>query len=1096
VPMRRGVVPLPSLSGSYIGKGNMDKPRILLVGDSAAIDTGMGVACKELGIRLHNSGKYEVAQFGWFWHSAKERGLKWNFPWKQYTTSDTRNPYGHPVGWNHNYDDPKGNFESSPFTQTLDTFKPDVIIAIADLWMADHIYFSPRRNEFKFIHEFPIDGGPVPPSWVKLIKNADLPVVMSKYALRVCHDVDPFVHIEQIPRGVNTSTFRPYPNKSELRKKYLPSTEGEFVVGVFDRYQDRKQIPRAIEAFAKFKQLHTNDKCSLYLHLDQNDGHSAKQKKFLLGENGIIGRYNITQSVLVNNRVTVEKGVELQELVGLYNCCDVKISAAQGEGWGLTTTEAMSCGIPCIGPDYTTFPEHFEGDRGLLAKVATFIVGQYNVDRALVDTNDLARCIEVLYRSKELRSQISLKSRQYALSLDWSSVYGRWENIIDTLLHKRTYTVSSRPESIRIARDKQEINIQGAIYENTGFSIVTAGFAKGLRDLGHKISITPRIDKPANYDVGDLQQLIDKDKYNDVEIINHMPDECVRRIDESVARVKIIYSPWEMTEVKDEWIDMINRKADAFWCNSTFVKDIFVRNGASADKITVIPNGITVNTNSSAAVLDTDKKYRFLALGNLGDVRKNTATLLQAYLAEFSGDDDVCLVAKSQPGHVNSDPTELYETMIRGIDNPAEVKIIHEDMDDLSPLYKACDCLVTVSHAEGFCQPVLDSLASGMAVIAPNYGGYLDFASNITRFMGITHRLSAAIKSPVYLQGAKWCDIDFKPLMHAMRKMYGAGIVNDGENRVPDYTWENTAKKIDEALKTLEKIPRKTRIYYKNFCKNMWNDDNRTNIMRYAPSLVEFTDNCGDADIQIIDIAKLADFTNLCCKNYIINFHCRGVWSEEKIEDYLPYFKNALMVYSHLDLQSELPELTNFIRGPWGTNHRNFYHMVDNTHKYIILNTGSVAETEGIYESIIAADAVDKNIIHTGPNLQLKNKSYHVCREFLTISNLCYMYHTCSYTSGMRRIEGFEKTVAEGLMCGSRPICFDTPLYRHWYGDLVEYVKEGTKEETTSGLIDIFKKEPRKVTKKEREITAKMFSWVNVAKIYWKSLNTLINGEK
>ena len=1076
--------------------GNMDKPKILFVSDSPILDTGMGVAHREIASRLHASGKFCLASFGFFWHSAKERGIEWTFPWKQYTTTDLKNPYGHPQGWNGDYNNPKGDFDNSPFTKTLKEFKPNVVIAIGDLWMIDHIYFSPYRNEFRLLHEFPIDGEPVPPSWVRLIKKADLPVVMSNYALRVCHDIDPYVHIEKIPRGVNTNIFRPYPDKDSLRKKYLPSTEGEFVVGVFDRYQDRKQIPRAIEAFAKFKKMHKNDNCSLYLNMDINDGHSAQQKKFLLGENGIIGRYGIEKSILVNNNITVEKGVPLQELVGLYNCCDIKLSSSQGEGWGLGICESQACGIPNIGPDNTTFPEHFAGGRGLLAKIATTIVGMYNVDRSLVDTDDLAKCMEILYRSKGLRNEMSRKSREYALSLDWSIVFRHWEHAIDSLLQKRAYSIPSRPESVRIIRDKQEINIQGAIYENTGFSIVTAGFAKGLRDLGHNISITPRIDKPANYDVGDLQQLIDKEKYNDVEIINHMPDECIKRIKESNARVKIVYSPWELTGVKDTWIDMINRDADAFWCNSTFVKDIFVRNGACADKITVIPNGITVNTEAEPFEFDTDKKYKFLMLGNLGDVRKNVPTLIQAYISTFTGDDDVCLVLKSQPGHKGSDPTELCDNMVRGRKNPPEIRVIHKDIKDLSPIYKACDCFVTTSHAEGFCQPVLDALACGMSVIAPNYGGYLDFASNCKRFIGLQYKMIESDKSPVHIAGSKWCEVDFNSIMQFMRKAYANKLTNNGKNRVPEYNWSTAAVKIVDAIKELDKKPRKTRIYYENFSRNMWNDDNRTNIMRYAPSLAEFVDNPREADIQILDIAKLADFSNIRCEKYIVNFHCSGEWSEENIVDYLPYFQKAIMVYSHLDLQKELPELVNFVRGPWGTNHRNFFNVMDNTGEYAILNTGMVPQTEGIYESVAAADAVDKKMIHTGPNLNIKNKSYHACREFLNIEQLRYMYHTCSYTSGMRRIEGFEKTVAEGILCGSRPICFDAELYRYWYGDLVEYVKEGTPEETTQDLINIFNGSYRAVTEKEREMVKKMFSWSIVARNYWKSLTNLIRGSK
>ena len=75
------------------------KPKILVVSDSPVLHTGMGIAHYQIAGRLCNLGRYEVASFGWFAHTAEQRGIKWNLPWQQYVDSDTCRPYGHPVGW-------------------------------------------------------------------------------------------------------------------------------------------------------------------------------------------------------------------------------------------------------------------------------------------------------------------------------------------------------------------------------------------------------------------------------------------------------------------------------------------------------------------------------------------------------------------------------------------------------------------------------------------------------------------------------------------------------------------------------------------------------------------------------------------------------------------------------------------------------------------------------------------------------------------------------------------------------------------------------------------------------------------------------------
>jgi glycosyltransferase involved in cell wall biosynthesis len=1073
------------------------RPRVLCVSDSAAIDTGMGVAHREIAGRLYATNKYNVASFGWFWKAGVASGCKWTFPWKQYSTDDNRHPYGHPPEWNHDYNQPNGNWKECALRKVVEQFNPNVVIAIADTWMADYIYFMPNRHTFKLIHEVPIDGEPIPASWANLLRGADAPVVMSKYALRVMGDVDKFLRLHYIPRGICTHKFKPYTNKNELRKKHLPSTENRFVVGVFDRFQDRKQIPRSVEGFAKFKNMHKNDNCDLYLHMCINDSFSMSQKKSLLGDNGIVERYGIVNNVLVNNNLSVEKGVDVKDLVALYNCCDVKLSSTQGEGFGLTTLEALACGIPCIATNYTTMPELLGDGRGLLANVAAYLTGMYNVERALVDTDSIASNLEILYRSEGLRNEMSERSRAFALNFDWSNIIPKWETLIDNLIERPKYSLMGKPKEVRIEKSKHEINVCGALYENTGFSIVTARLARGLHTIGESVSIEPReSSKPSGMVIADdVDKMASGTKFNDVAIINHMPDECRRRIKESTARIKIAYFPWELTEVKNEWIDLINRECDAYVCNSSFVANIFKDNGANANKVHVVPNGVCINSSAKPYEFKTKKKYKFLMVGNLGDNRKNVITLIQAYLNSFNSDDDVCLVLKSQPGHNNSDPSELCENLKRSYKNPAELEVIHEDLPDLSGLYTGSDCFVTATRVEGFCQPILDALSVGLPVIAPNYGGYKDFikqaqSAGIVKLIG--GNLVNASACPVYLEGSVWFDISIDALSREMRSAYESGLKRTGINYVTNHTWGNAGRGFVDIIKAIEKQNSKVKIYYNNFSRNMWNDDNRTNIMRYAPSEIEFVDSYENADYQVLDIAKLSDFDNVRCKRYVVNFHCRGMWSEENIKDYLPFFKKAIAVYSHIDLKAELPELENFVMGPWGVDHRAFYKTRENKHKFIILNTGSIPQTEGIYESVAAADVIKKDIIHTGPNLGIRNKSYNVCKNFLTKEQLRQTYQNCSYTSGMRRKEGFEKTVLEGLLCGSRPICFDTPLYRGWYGNLVEYVVEGDMNETTNGLLSIFTGPYRDVTDEERAMVKKIFSWQNVATNYWKNITKLM----
>ena len=272
------------------------KPRILFITDSMMLHTGMAIGGLEIAARLHQTGKYEIASFGWFAHTGEARGLKWNFPWRQYTTSDHSKPYGHPHGW------PKNpNWDTCPVTKIIKEFQPNIVIAIADMWMADYLYEIPNRDKFKLIHEFPIDGIPVPTSWLKNIKRADIPVVMTEFAKNAILAVDKYCNVEVNPRGLNTSIFFPQTLKKPkdlFRQRYMPAAVGRFVVGVVDRFQDRKQIGRAIESFRKFIDNGKHTDCDLYLHMDINDSASIQQGKTLVGPDGMLKRYNLDGKVI------------------------------------------------------------------------------------------------------------------------------------------------------------------------------------------------------------------------------------------------------------------------------------------------------------------------------------------------------------------------------------------------------------------------------------------------------------------------------------------------------------------------------------------------------------------------------------------------------------------------------------------------------------------------------------------------------------------------------------------------------------------------------------------------------------------------------
>jgi glycosyltransferase involved in cell wall biosynthesis len=81
-------------------------------------------------------------------------------------------------------------------------------------------------------------------------------------------------------------------------------------------------------------------------------------------------------------------------LTALYNAADVYASTS-AEGFGLTIAEALACGVPAVGLDYSAVPEVI-GDGGMKVSVGKHIDNEYGHHWALPDEDEFARSVGYL----------------------------------------------------------------------------------------------------------------------------------------------------------------------------------------------------------------------------------------------------------------------------------------------------------------------------------------------------------------------------------------------------------------------------------------------------------------------------------------------------------------------------------------------------------------------------------------------------------------------------------------------------------------------------------------------------------------------------
>jgi glycosyltransferase involved in cell wall biosynthesis len=284
-----------------------------------------------------------------------------------------------------------------------------------------------------------IDCDGLPQEYYQIVEHMEI-VAFSQYAQK---------HIKQytgkevpyIYHGVDTDVFRPasYEEKQQWRKRYFHIEDTTFLVSIFARNQWRKDIGRSIMAFKLFHAQYPQSK--LYIHAAQTDlgGNLILQAK-LLGmdlQDGSI--------VFVPNPFSAS-GVPVEVLRQLYCCSDVVISSSQGEGFGLTTIEAMACGTPFVGPDNTTFPEllgkehdhetkHFEDvERGYLVECGgtelfTIWYGLSDLIRPMISTGGMRDALTQVYTRPGTALQRAQRARQWVEQYSWEYVQNQWKEV-------------------------------------------------------------------------------------------------------------------------------------------------------------------------------------------------------------------------------------------------------------------------------------------------------------------------------------------------------------------------------------------------------------------------------------------------------------------------------------------------------------------------------------------------------------------------------------------------------------------------------------------------------------------------------------------
>lgn len=283
------------------------------------------------------------------------------------------------------------------------------------------------------------------------------------------------------------------------------------------------------------------------------------------------------------------------------------------------------------------------------------------------------------------------------------------------------------------------------------------------------------------------------------------------------------YTMFEATRVPDFWIEH-NRQHALVIVPTESSRAAWVNSGLPEEKVWVSPLGVnaalfsgpveplSLRTESGGSI--SEHRTRFLNVSEVGP-RKNLIGLLSAWLLATSPDDDAVLVVKLgryAPGSFELMQMQIAELMRQTghtFQDAAPVHLFFELLADeeMPRLYAAATHYISLSHGEGWDQPMVEAAASGLRLIAPDHSAYRAYLTPESATLLPSREVPARFAGNPNLQrmftGANWWEPDSDAAAVAIRTAIdGRDLDKHGarEHVLSTLSWQQSTRRLIDIL--------------------------------------------------------------------------------------------------------------------------------------------------------------------------------------------------------------------------------------------------------------------------------------------------------
>lgn len=310
----------------------MRKKKVVFQSDFALSKTGFGRNTRAILTYLHNTGKYDLVNYAV--GIQKSSGSLQVTPWKSVGTLPddpaiiqelNKNPGSARLA----------SYGEYCLDEVIKTEKPDVYIAVQDIWGIDFAIPRPWFNKINSALWTTLDSLPILPSAVDAAGKSKNFWVWSSFAEKALHSLG-HKNAKTIHGCIDTKFFKKLLNvdRKNLRDKFGISQD-EFIIGFVFRNQLRKSVPNLIEGYSLFLKQNPKIKSKLLLHTNFAEGWKILN---LANQYGVDKSQIITTLICKNCRNYHVKSFDKQDCE--CPACKAKDSCVSpGVGFGVTETQ-------------------------------------------------------------------------------------------------------------------------------------------------------------------------------------------------------------------------------------------------------------------------------------------------------------------------------------------------------------------------------------------------------------------------------------------------------------------------------------------------------------------------------------------------------------------------------------------------------------------------------------------------------------------------------------------------------------------------------------------------------------------------------------